>query len=278
MGALDGRVAWVTGAARGQGRSHAVALAREGADVVVTDLGHDLATITYPLATAADLAETARLVEAEGRRCLAERCDVRDLDAMSAVAAQAAAELGGLHVVIANAGVSGYAPIWEMTEAQWAEIVGTNLTGVFNTLRAAAPHLREAGWGRVVAVSSMMGRTANPTIGAYTASKWGVIGLVKSVAQDLAGFGVTVNAVAPGNVDTPMIHNEGMYRLLRPDLTEPTAEDVAPVFASLHVQRVPWLAVEEVTRVVMFLVDPASEHLTGQVIDVSAGVPARFTA
>jgi NAD(P)-dependent dehydrogenase (short-subunit alcohol dehydrogenase family) len=253
-------------------------LAREGADLVLSDLCRDLPTITYPLATPDDLAETARLVKAEGRRCIAEPCDVRDLAAMVALADRAAAELGAVHGVIANAGVSGFAPIWEATEAQWNEIVGTNLTGVFNTLRAAAPHLRTARWGRVVAVSSMMGRFANPTIGAYTASKWGVIGLVKSVAQDLAGFGVTVNAVAPGNIDTPMIHNEGMYRLMRPDMSDPTADDVAPVFASLHVQSVPWLAAEEVTRVVMFLVDPASEHLTGQVIDVSAGVPARFTA
>ena len=129
----------------------------------------------------------------------------------------------------------------------------TNLTGVFNAMRAAAPHMRRQRWGRIVAISSMMGRSSNPGIAAYVASKWGVIGLCKSVAFELAAFGVTVNAVAPGNVSTPMIHNDTLYGLMRPDLDHPTREDVAPGMAALHVQPVPWLEPEEITAAVVFL-------------------------
>jgi NAD(P)-dependent dehydrogenase (short-subunit alcohol dehydrogenase family) len=131
--------------------------------------------------------------------------------------------------------------------------------------------------GRIIAISSMMGRSSNPGIPAYVASKWGVIGLCKSVAFELAAFGVTVNAVAPGNVSTPMIHNDVLYGLMRPDLEHPTAEDVAPGMAELHVQPVPWLEPEEITAAVVFLASDAARHITGSVIDVDAGASARFT-
>jgi NAD(P)-dependent dehydrogenase (short-subunit alcohol dehydrogenase family) len=164
-----------------------------------------------------------------------------------------------------------------MDAAQWSETVDTNLTGVFNAMRAAAPHMRRQRWGRIIGISSMMGRSSNPGIPAYVASKWGVIGLCKSVAFELAAFGVTVNAIAPGNVSTPMIHNDVLYGLMRPDLEKPTAEDVAPGMADLHVQPVPWLEPEEITAVVVFLASEAARHITGSVIDVDAGASARFT-
>ena len=275
---LEGRVALVTGAGRGQGRSHAVELARRGADVALCDLCGDIPAAGYPLATRDDLDETRRLVEAEGVRCVAQVADVRDLDAMLSFNEAVDGTLGPVGILIANAGISSISSVLNATAEQWGDVIDTNLTGVFNAMRAVAPGMRRARWGRIVAISSMMGRSANAGIPAYTASKWGVIGLCKSVAQELAAFGVTVNVVAPGNVSTPMIHNEMMYTLMRPDLEHPTMEDVAPVMAEVHGQPVPWLEPEEVTAAVMFLVLESGRHVTGSVFDINAGASASFTA
>ncbi len=274
---LAGKVAVITGGARGQGRSHAVELARLGADIAVCDLCRDVPSVGYPLATVEDLAETARLVADQGRRCISTVADVRDLDAMVAFVDGARAELGSVDILVANAGVSTIGSICTMGAAEWSETIDINLTGVFNAMRAAAPHMRRQRWGRIIGISSMMGRSANPGIPAYTASKWGVIGLCKSVALELAGDGVTVNAVAPGNVSTPMIHNDTLYRLMRPDLDHPVREDVAPAMAGLQVQPVPWIEPEEITAAVVFLVSEGVRHITGSVIDVDAGASARFT-
>jgi SDR family mycofactocin-dependent oxidoreductase len=273
-----GRVAVITGGARGQGRSHAVEFARLGADIAVCDLCHDLGSVGYPLATPDDLAETVRLVEEKGRRCLSSVTDVRDLDATLAFVEETHAALGSTDILVANAGVSSLGSISTMTAAEWSETIDTNLTGVFNAMRAVAPHMRRARWGRIIGISSMMGRSSNPGISAYVASKWGVIGLVKSVAFELAHFGVTVNAIAPGNVSTPMIHNDTLYGLMRPDLEHPTREDVAPGMAALHVQPVPWIEPEEITAAVVFLASEGARHISGSVIDVDAGASARFSA
>jgi len=277
-GQFAGRVALITGGARGQGRSHAIELARRGADVALVDRCADLGTVTYPLATPGDLAETVRLVEAEGRRCISAMVDVRDFDAMIGFVDGAVAELGSVDILVANAGVSTLGSIFDLDAEAWSETVDTNLTGVFNALRAAAPHMRRQRSGRMVTISSMMGRSSNPLIPAYCAAKWGVIGLTKSVAHEMAHFNVTVNCVAPGNVSTDMLHNEMLYKLMRPDLEQPTREDVAGVMASLHVQPVPWLEAEEITSAVVFLCSEGARHITGSVIDVDAGASARFTA
>ena len=277
-GQFAGRVAVITGGARGQGRSHAVELARQGADVALVDRCADLDTVAYPLATPEDLAETARLVEAEGRRCVTATADVRDLDAVRAFVDGAAETLGSVDILIANAGVSTLGSIFTLDDAGWSETVDTNLTGVFNAMRAVAPHMRHARWGRIIGISSMMGRTTSAVIPAYCASKWGVIGLTKSVAHEMAPFGVTANVIAPGNVSTAMIHNDMLYGLMRPDLARPSREDVAPVMQALHVQPVPWLEPDEVTASVVFLCSEGARHITGSVIDVDAGASARFTA
>lgn len=278
MGDLEGRVALVTGAARGQGRSHAVALARAGADVVLVDRCRDLSSVTYPLATEEDLQTTEKLVKEQGRAALTARCDVRDAAELDQAVRRAVETFGHVDILLANAGVSGGNRVQDVTDEEWEQFVGTNLTGVFNSIRAVAARMIEQRYGRIVATSSMMGRMASPNLAAYVATKWGVIGLVKAAALDLAAFGITVNAVAPGNIDTPMVQNEGLYRTVRPDLEHPTADDVAPFLQMLHAQPVPWLAPEEVTEAVMFLVGPGSTHITGAVLDVSAGASARFTA
>ncbi len=275
---FEGRVAVITGGARGQGRSHALEFARLGADIAVSDLCHDLDSVGYPLGTEDDLAETVRLVEAEGRRCVSSVTDVRDLDATIAFVEEAHGELGSVDILVANAGINALGSICSMSASEWSETIDTNLTGVFNAMRAASPFMRRQRWGRIIGVSSMMGRSSNPGIPAYVASKWGVIGLVKSVAFELAAFGVTVNAVAPGNVSTPMIHNDVLYGLMRPDLEHPTREDVEPGMTALHVQPVPWLEPEEITAAVVFLASEGARHITGSVIDIDAGASARFTA
>jgi SDR family mycofactocin-dependent oxidoreductase len=275
---LEGRVAVITGGARGQGRSHALELARLGADVAICDLCEDVATIGYPLSTRDDLTETAKLVEAAGRRCVSEVADVRDLGAVIAFVDDAQASLGSVDIMVANAGVTAIGSVCDMTASQWGDVIDVNLTGVFNAIRAAAPHMRRQRSGRIIGISSMMGRTAQPAIPAYSASKWGVIGLCKSAAYELAGFGVTVNVIAPGNVSTPMIHNDQLYGLMRPDLEHATAEEVAPVMAELHTQPLPWLEPEEITAALVYLVSDGARHVTGSVLDVNAGASARFTA
>jgi SDR family mycofactocin-dependent oxidoreductase len=275
---LAGRVALITGGGRGQGRSHAVALAKLGADIAVCDLCRDVPAVGYPMATEEDLAETVALVTEEGRHCRSGVVDVRDLGAMVAFVASVRDELESVDVLVANAGVAAVGSVCTMSASDWSEVVDINLGGVFNAMRAVAPHMRRQRHGRIIAISSMMGRSANPGAPAYVASKWGVIGLSKAVALELAGVGVTVNVVAPGNVSTDMIHNESLYKMMRPDLEHPTRDDVAGPMALLHAQPVPWIEPEDVTAAVVFLASDAARHITGSVIDVDAGASARFTA
>ncbi len=260
------------------GRSHALALAREGADIALVDVCADLASIDYPLASKEDLDETAELVQAQGRRVLARQADVRDFGHVAAVVDETLAALGRLDIVVANAGVSGGDSIQAASPAQWADVIAVNLSGAFHAFRAAAPQMIRQRYGRMIAISSMLGRAPAGGTGAYTASKWGLIGLVKSTAQDLARFGVTVNAIAPGNVDTPMIRNESLYRKVRPDLEAPGFDDVVGALGMLHAQPDPVLAPEEISAAVLFLAGPTARHMTGAVLDMNAGASARVTA
>ncbi|MFD2469024.1 mycofactocin-coupled SDR family oxidoreductase [Amycolatopsis silviterrae] len=277
-GQLAGQVVFVTGGARGQGRSHAEAAAREGADVVLFDRCQDSAAVAYPLATEADLAQTAELVRAHGREVLALTGDVRDPAEVDSAVAEAVRRFGRIDALIANAGVHGGGSIQDADRGIWDEVLGVNLTGVFQSMRAVAPHMIERGYGRIVATASNQGRMAVPGSVPYVASKWGVVGLVKAAALDLAAFGITVNAVAPGNTSTPMVHNDALYRALRPDLDAPEWKDVEPLLREHHVQPVTLLDAAEITAAVLFLIGPGTPHVTGSVIDVNAGSAARYTA
>jgi len=270
MGVLDGKVALVTGGARGQGRSHAVTLAGEGADVVVSDILDQLDTVPYPLATEKDLAETVKLVEERGRRCVAVKADVRSLAEMQGVAARAIDEFGRLDILLANAGIASNSPIAEMGEQQWREMIDVNLTGVFHSFRAVVPHMIERGFGRIVATSSVVARMGATNSGHYAAAKWGVIGLVKSLSLEAAAHGITVNAVLPAGVNTDQLHNKATYKLFRPDLDDPTREDVMPIFSTGPGLLEP----ADVSRAVLFLVTDERGYLNGETLTLSAGMSA----
>lgn len=274
MGKLDGKVALVTGAARGQGRSHALRMAEEGADLIISDLCHDLATVPYPLARPEDLLDTRREIEKLGRRCVASETDVRDTAAVQAMVSEGVAELGRLDIAVANAGVCGFGKTWELTDDQWDEMIGVDLTGVFKTLRAVTPYLIEQGSGRIVATASMGGRMGNPNLAHYVAAKWGVIGLVKTLALEVADKGITVNAVCPATVDTEMVHNPALYGLFAPDLTAPSREDVEPRYAAMSPMGVPWVSPADITDAVMFLVSDEARFISGSTLDVSTGSSA----
>jgi SDR family mycofactocin-dependent oxidoreductase len=211
---LAGRVAYVTGGARGQGRSHCVRLARAGADIVAIDACGPVAQSNgYPPASPGDLTETVRLVEGEGRKIVAKEVDVRDADGQQRVVAEAVEQFGRLDIVVANAGVLNWGRLWEISPQQWQETLDTNLTGVWNTVRAVVPPMIEAGnGGSIITISSAAGIKAVPGCGHYSATKFGVVGLTNSLAVELGEYGIRVNSVHPYGTDTPMGNDVSMYQ------------------------------------------------------------------
>lgn len=278
MGRFDGKVALITGGARGQGRSHALAFAREGADIAFCDAAAPIDTVPYELPSKTDLDETASLVEDLDRRCVAVQADVRDPQAVSRFASDAIAQLGRVDFCLANAGIFTFGPIAEMDDATWQTMLDVNLTGVFHTLRAVLPHMIDRGSGRIVVTSSMAGKMGFPNVGHYCATKWGLIGLIKSVAQEVAADGITVNAVCPTSVGTPMIHNEAAYRLFLPEHEAPTLEDAAPMFQALNPIPVPWVEPQDISDAMVFLCSNEARYITGETIAVAAGQNAKNAA
>jgi len=268
-----GKVALVTGAARGQGRSHALALAAEGADIIAVDICSDIAAVPYPLSTEGELEETARQIREFGRRVVARKVDVRDMSAQQTVIDAAVAELGRLDIVVANAGIQTMGPIEEISEDAWNQVIAVNLTGVFFTARAVVPHLKrnETG-GAIVITSSVAGEVGLANLAHYVASKHGVIGLMKSMANELGPFNIRVNAVLPTSVRTPMIDNPATIALFDPaGATDGTLDAVAGAYAEMQSLPFPWLDPEDVTGTVMFLVSDAAARITGSSMRVDGG-------
>jgi SDR family mycofactocin-dependent oxidoreductase len=276
MGQLDGQVAVITGGARGQGRSHAVALAAEGANVVVTDIAADVPGLGYPMATRDQLAETVKLIEEYDVRALGLQVDARNTVEINAAIEQTVNELGRVDILLANHGIVDFSTVESTTDEAWNTIIDTNLTGIFKAIRAVIPVMRRQGYGRIVATSSMGARNTAPNLAHYIAAKWGVIGLVKTAALEVADFGITVNAIAPGAVATDLFFNQPTYDIFLADKEHPTAEDFQQRLDDLDygLHGVRYLEPEDVSRAILYLVTDRG-LVTGQVMEIGLGAPAR---
>jgi SDR family mycofactocin-dependent oxidoreductase len=281
MGKLDGKVAIVSGAARGQGRSHAVTLAKAGADIIALDICADIGSVQYPLARPADLAETQRLVEKEDRRCVTYQADVREPVQVRDAVDGGVAELGRLDIVVANAGITALGP--DLPGSAFLDTVNVNFLGLVNVVTAAYPHLRAG--ASVIATGSVAAmfrgatdiRQQGPGGAGYSLSKREVARFVHDLALALAPESIRVNAVHPGNVNTDMLHNPAMYKVFRPELDEPTQEDFEPASAAMFPLPISWVEPRDISAAVLFLASDDARYVTGQQLRVDGGVALKHT-
>lgn len=267
MTGLHGKVVLVTGAARGTGRAHCARFAEEGADVIALDAP----------AAAAELHSLATDIGQRGGRCATGLADVSDLDAVTAGVDSAVAQLGRLDVVVANAGIHlAGAPTWELDPRDWQRTLDINLTGVWHTVKASVPHIGDDG-GSVIIISSTSGIRGLPNTAHYTASKHAVVGLARTLANELGPRSIRVNTVHPGAVATPMVLNDATFRRLRPDLQNPTAADAAEVLAARNLLPVPWVEPVDIANAVVFLASDAARYITGTQLVVDAGLTQKTT-
>lgn len=275
-GRLDGKVALITGAARGIGRAQAVRFAQEGADIVALDVCGPIDTVLVPHSTPDDLDTTASLVREAGGRVHTEIVDVRDLAGMQAATDRGAARFGGLDVVCATAGITSRGMAVELDENAWRTMLDVNLTGVWHTCRAGAPHLIARGAGSVILTSSIAGLRGLVGVAHYTAAKHGVVGLMRSLANELAPHHVRVNCVNPTNVDTPMIQNDVVSSAFRPDLDRPpTRAEFADAARSMNMLAVPWIDPLDVANAALFLASDEARYITAITLPVDAGATQR---
>ena len=274
---LSGRVALVTGAARGQGRSHCEALARAGCDIIALDVCRDIEPIHYPLARPEDLDATAALVRGLGRRCVIDVVDVRDLEAMRSAVDKAVDELGGLDFVVANAAVSApAASSWERSEQEWDATLDTNLKGTWITTTVTIPHILQTDrGGSIIVISSMLGLTAAANSTSYVSSKWAVRGFAKALSNEVGPRGIRVNSIHPGNVRTPMIDNEAMISQMTGG-TGKTLDDAAAGLGAMNVMLRPWVEPSEISGMIVHLCGPLGEGVTGAEIAIDLGGSSKF--
>ncbi|ATA27763.1 hypothetical protein MLM_0914 [Mycobacterium lepraemurium] len=246
-GRVEGKVAFVTGAARGQGRSHAVRLAQEGADIIAVDICKTIRAgvvdTAIPASTPEDLAETADLVKGHNRRIVTAEVNVRDYDALKAAVDSGVEQLGRLDIIVANAGIgNGGDTLDKTSEEDWTEMIDINLAGVWKTVKAGVPHMIASGrGGSIILTSSVGGLKAYPHTGHYVAAKHSVVGLMRALGVELGKHMIRVNSVHPTHVKTPMLHNEGTFKMFRPDLENPGPDDMAPIYQMFHTLPIPWV-------------------------------------
>ena len=272
-GRVEGKVALITGAARGQGRSHAVRLAAEGADIIAVDLCAAVETVPYPLASPEDLAETAGLVKSHNRRIVTAQVDVRDFDGLKAAVSDGVEELGRLDIIVANAGIgNGGELLAYLAEVVWQTTIDVNLTGVWKTVKAGVPHMIAGGnGGSVILTSSEAGLKAYPMMGQYVAAKHGIVGLMRSFAVELGEHMIRVNSVHPTHVATPMLINDHTFTMFRPDLENPGPDDIAGICQMFHVLPKPWVEAEDISNAVLFFASDESRYITGVPLPIDLG-------
>lgn len=273
MGRVEGKVAFITGAARGQGRSHAVRLAEEGADIIAVDFVQDMDTVPYGLATRDDFELTVKQVEAAGRRIVAVEADVRDYDALKAAVDRGVDELGRLDIVSANAGILSLGKAHELTEQTWVDMIDINLTGVWHTTKAVTQPMIDLGnGGSIIITSSTAGVKGLANAAHYTAAKHGIVGLMKSLVNELSQYRIRVNTVHPTQVNTPLIMNEALWKVFRPDLESPTVEDFEiPSRELSNLPDVPWMEASDVSNALLFLASDEARYVTGTQLWIDAG-------
>jgi SDR family mycofactocin-dependent oxidoreductase len=272
-GRVEGKVAFISGAARGQGRSHAVRLAQEGADIIAIDICGPIENMAYPASTPADLAETADLVKAHNRRIVTAQVDVRDYDAVKATVDSGVEQLGRLDIIVANAGIGTFGnKLHKIREQIFQDMIDVNLSGVWHTVKAGVPHIiaGERG-GSIVLTGSVGSHKAMAYTGHYIAAKHGVIGLMRAFAVELGQHRIRVNSVHPSQVNTPMTMNDVTFKLFRPDLENPGPEDFAPFSQMTHTLPVPWVEPVDISNAVLFLASDESRYVTGVSLPVDAG-------
>jgi (+)-trans-carveol dehydrogenase len=273
-GRVEGKVAFVTGAARGQGRSHAVRLAEEGADIIAVDVCKPIVkNTTIPASTPEDLAETADLIKGLNRRIVTAEVDVRDFDALKAALDSGVEQLGRLDIIVANAGIgNGGDTLDKTSEYDWQEMIDVNLSSVWKSVKAGVPHILAGGkGGSIILTSSVGGLKAYPHCGSYVAAKHGVVGIMRSFAVELGQHMIRVNSVHPTHVATPMLHNEGTFKMFRPDLENPGPDDMAPICQMFHTLPIPWVEAQDVSNAVLFFASDESRYITGVTLPVDAG-------
>jgi (+)-trans-carveol dehydrogenase len=272
-GRVAGKVAFITGAARGQGRSHAVRLAQEGADIIAVDLCGQVDSVPYAMATPDDLAETVKEVEALDRRIVAAQADVRDYGALKTALDDGVAQLGHLDIVSANAGIFSFGTLEELSETAWRDMLDVNLTGVWHAAKAAIPHLRASRGGAIILTSSGLGLEGMPNVGHYVSAKHGVVGLMRTLALELAPDLIRVNSVHPTTVNTDMIQNAAAYELFAPDLPEDerTSEVIRERLLTINTLPVPWIEPVDVSNAVLWLASDEARYVTGVPLPIDAG-------
>jgi (+)-trans-carveol dehydrogenase len=272
-GRVEGKVAFITGAARGQGRAHAVRLAQEGADIIAIDICKQVESVQIPLSTPEDLAETADLVKGHNRRIYTAEVDVRDYEALKAAVDTGVEQLGRLDIIVANAGIgNGGATLDKTSEPDWTDMIDINLGGVWKTVKAGVPHILAGGrGGSIILTSSVGGLKAYPHTGHYVAAKHGVVGLMRTFAVELGAQNIRVNSVHPTNVNTPLFMNEGTMKLFRPDLENPGPDDMKVVGQLMHTLPIGWVEPEDIANAVLFLASDEARYITGVTLPVDGG-------
>ncbi len=271
MGLLDGKTALITGGARGQGRAHALTSAREGADVILVDITEQVGTVNYPLASADDMAETVQQVEALDRRALSFDADVRDQGQLDAAVAAGIAEFGQIDILIANAGVWTRSPFWEMSEQMWQDMIDINLTGVWHSAKAVAPHMIERQSGSIVITSSVNGLEPGQNYAHYVSAKHGVIGLMKNIALELAPHGIRCNSINPGAILTPMTNQQDAWDMFAGQ-EGGTRERMIEGGYSFHALKgSTFLPPEVIANTALYLNSELAASVTGVTIPVDAG-------